>query len=119
MRTRFRRALSMVAITAIEAGVRLLRIGQNVQEVDSREYAREFYTLTPPRAAFVNQPNTLDEFGPALIAINSQRGGRRAAYVFGFIAIGEFGTGGEELLARHHASTVFSGGRVARNRRRV
>jgi hypothetical protein len=62
---------TLVAIAAIEAGVRLLHIGQNVQEVDSREYAREFYTLTPPRAVFVNQPNTLDEFGPALIAINS------------------------------------------------
>ncbi len=62
---------TLVAVTVVEVAVRALRIGQNVQEVDSREYARDFYTLTPPHAAFVNQPNTLDEFGPALIAINS------------------------------------------------
>lgn len=63
---------TLIAIATIEAAVRILHIGHNVQEVDSRDYAREFYTLTPPRAAFINQPNTLDEFGPALIAINSR-----------------------------------------------
>ena len=61
-----------VAAAGVEGAVRVLRIGHNVQEVDSREYARQFYTLTPPRSAFVNAPNTLDEFGPALIAINSR-----------------------------------------------
>jgi hypothetical protein len=62
---------TVVTVATVEGAVRVLNIGHNVQEVDSREYAREFYTLTPPRAAFVNEPNTLDEFGPALIAINS------------------------------------------------
>jgi len=62
---------TIFTVAALEITVRALHIGHNVQEVDSREYAREFYTLTPPGAAFVNQPNTLDEFGPALIAINS------------------------------------------------
>jgi hypothetical protein len=68
-------AASLAAILgagAVEAAVRLVHIGQNVQEADSREYARQFYTLTPPRSAFVNAPNTLDEFGPALIGINSR-----------------------------------------------
>jgi hypothetical protein len=63
---------ALVAAASVEAAVRLLHIGHNVQEVDSREYARQFYTLTPPGSAFVNAPNTLDEFGPALIAINSR-----------------------------------------------
>jgi len=63
---------AIVAAAAVEGAVRVLHIGHNVQEVDSREYARQFYTLTPPRSAFVNAPNTLDEFGPALIAINSR-----------------------------------------------
>ena len=63
---------AIVAAAGVEGAVRLLHIGHNVQEVDSREYARQFYTLTPPRSAFVNAPNTLDEFGPALIAINSR-----------------------------------------------
>lgn len=64
-------AATVLAVAIIEATVRLSGIGQNVQEVDSREFAREFYSLTPPRAAFVNPPTALDEFGPALIEINS------------------------------------------------
>jgi len=60
-----------IAAGAVEAAVRLVHIGQNVQEVDSREYARQFYTLTPPGAAFVNAPNRLDEFALALVSINS------------------------------------------------
>jgi len=61
-----------IAVVAVEAAIRILHIGQNVQEVDSREYARQFYSLTPPRSAFVNAPKALDEFGPALISINSR-----------------------------------------------
>jgi hypothetical protein len=64
-------AATLLTVAAIETTVRLRHIGQNVQEADSREHAREFYTLTPPRSAFVSQPNVLDEFGPALIEINS------------------------------------------------
>jgi hypothetical protein len=64
-------AATLLAVAAVETTVRLRHIGQNVQEVDSREHAREFYTLTPPRSAFVNSPNVLDEFGPALIEINT------------------------------------------------
>lgn len=64
-------AAALIAVLGAEATVRLLQIGHNVQEVDSREVAREFYSLTPPLSAFVNQPKALDEFGPALIEINS------------------------------------------------
>lgn len=63
---------AVLAVGVLEVTVRALRLGQNVQEVDSREYARQFYSLTPPRAAFINQPNTLDEFPPALVSINSR-----------------------------------------------
>jgi len=62
---------TLLTVAAVETTVRLQHIGQNVQEADSREHARDFYTLTPPRSAFVNSPNVLDEFGPALIEINT------------------------------------------------
>ena len=62
---------SLMGVLMVDGAVRRLRIGQNVQEVDNREYAREFYSLTPPGAVFVNDPKPLDEFGPALIEINS------------------------------------------------
>ena len=64
-------AATLLTVAAVEATVRLRHIGQNVQEADSREQAREFYRLTPPGSAFVNSPNALDEFGPALIEINA------------------------------------------------
>jgi hypothetical protein len=64
-------AAVVFALAASEAIVRILKVGHNVQEIDSREVAREFYSLTPPRSVFVNQPKALDEFGPALIEINS------------------------------------------------
>jgi hypothetical protein len=60
-----------IALAASEATVRLLKVGQNVQEVNSREFARQFYSLTPPGSVFVNEPKALDEFGPALVEINS------------------------------------------------
>ena len=63
---------TLVAVVPTETAVRILHIGQNVQEVDSREYARQFYSLTPPQSVFVNAPKSLDEFGPALISINSR-----------------------------------------------
>lgn len=82
---------TVFTVAALEGTVRALHIGHNVQEADSREYAREFYTLTPPHAAFVNQPNTLDEFGPALIAINSRgiRGPELAADRADLLLIGD------------------------------
>jgi hypothetical protein len=64
-------AATLLTIAAVETTVRLRHVGQNVQEVDNREHARAFYSLTPPRSAFVNRPNVLDEFGPALIEINT------------------------------------------------
>ena len=63
---------ALLAVGVMEAAVRAARLGQNVREVDSREYAREFYSLTPPKAAFINRPNALDEFQPALVSINSR-----------------------------------------------
>ena len=63
---------ALFAVGVMEAAVRAARLGQNVQEVDSREYAREFYSLTPPKAAFINKPNALDEFPPVLVSINSR-----------------------------------------------
>lgn len=63
---------ALVAVGALELVVRTLHIGHNVREADSREIAREFYTLTPPHTAFIDQPNVLDEYGPALVSINSR-----------------------------------------------
>jgi hypothetical protein len=60
-----------LGLAVAEGALRLLHVGEAVQETDSREHARQFYRLTPPGAAFVNQPTVLDEFGPALIEINS------------------------------------------------
>jgi len=65
-------AATLVGVAALEAVVRLAHAGQTLQEMDSREYARQFYSLTPPRAVFINAPKTLDEFPPALIQINSR-----------------------------------------------
>lgn len=65
-------AAALLALAVGEIAVRVLQIGQNVREVDSREIAREFYSMTPPGSAFVNQPKALDEFGPAFIEINSR-----------------------------------------------
>ncbi len=61
-----------IALVIGEAALRLLHAGESVREVDSREYARQFYSLTPPGSAFVNRPKPLDEFGPALVEINSR-----------------------------------------------
>jgi hypothetical protein len=68
--------LTMTIATTIGLGIaegalRLLHAGDTVQESNSREYARKFYSLTPPNSAFLNQPKTLDEFRPALIETNS------------------------------------------------
>ena len=59
------------ARAALEAGARGLGIGETARESDSRELARRFNNLTPPRTAFVNRPRPLDEFPPAGIEINS------------------------------------------------
>jgi SGNH hydrolase-like domain, acetyltransferase AlgX len=63
-------AATFIGVALTEGAVRLLHVGQNLQESDSRTYARRFYSLTPPRAVFVNPPKALDEFPPALIEIN-------------------------------------------------
>jgi hypothetical protein len=55
----------------LEVTVRLFDVGHNLQEADSREVARQFYSLTPPGAAFLNRPGVLDEFPPALVSTNS------------------------------------------------
>jgi len=65
-------AASVVAMGGSELVVRALKLGQNAQAVDNRAIARQFYSLTPPGAAFLNQPKALDEFSPALIQINSR-----------------------------------------------
>jgi hypothetical protein len=62
---------TVLALTALEAGVRVLGIGATARESDSLEIARRFNNLTPPRSAFVNRPRPLDEFPPASIEINS------------------------------------------------
>lgn len=64
-------AATVCTCMALEAVVRVAHIGANLRESDSRELARQFYTLTPPGSAFVVQPTALDEFAPALIDINS------------------------------------------------
>jgi hypothetical protein len=65
-------ALAIVAAFAgTEGAVRLLKLGETARETDSRELARRFNNITPPRTVFVNQPRPLDEFAPALIEINS------------------------------------------------
>jgi hypothetical protein len=64
-------AATILALAVAETTVRLLHVGQNLQEVDRQQFARQFYSLTPPHAAFVNTPGLLDEFAPALVEINS------------------------------------------------
>lgn len=62
---------TMLGLAVGEGAVRLLEIGGRVEEVDRRDQARQFYSLTPPGSAFINRPKPLDEFAPALIEINS------------------------------------------------
>ena len=82
---------AVLAVGVMELAVRAARLGQNVQEVDSREYARQFYSLTPPNAAFINRPNALDEFPPALVSINSRgiRGPELSAAETDLLLIGD------------------------------
>jgi len=60
-----------VGLAIGEGVVRLLRAGQTAQETNSREYAVQFFSLTPPRAAFVNRPGPLEDVPPTLVEINS------------------------------------------------
>jgi hypothetical protein len=62
---------TLLTVVVLEAAVRVLHVGVNLQESDSRAYARQFFAITPPGAAFLNRPKALDEFPPALIEINS------------------------------------------------
>ncbi len=62
---------TILAFTGTETLVRLTGLGSTARETDSRELARRFNNITPPRTAFVNQPKPLDEFLPALVEINS------------------------------------------------
>ena len=65
-------AATLCGLATIEVAMRVLRLGANLQEVDSRELVRAFYSLTPPGTAFVNAPTALDEFAPALVEINTR-----------------------------------------------
>ena len=62
---------TIIAFAGTETLVRLAGLGSTARETDSRELARRFNNITPPRTAFVNQPKPLDEFPPALVEINS------------------------------------------------
>jgi hypothetical protein len=61
----------VLGLAGVEAGMRLLHLGENLREVDTSEYVREFRSLTPPGTAFVNWPGPLDEFPPAVVEINT------------------------------------------------
>jgi hypothetical protein len=60
----------VLGLAGVEAGMRLLHLGENLREVDSSEYVRQFRSITPPGSAFVNWPGPLDEFPPAVVEIN-------------------------------------------------
>jgi len=60
-----------LGLAGVEAGMRLLHLGENLREVDTSEYVREFRSITPPGTAFVNWPGPLDEFPPAVVEINT------------------------------------------------
>ncbi len=62
---------TLLALAGTETLVRLAGLGSTARETDSRELARRFNNITPPRTVFVNQPKPLDEFPPALVEINS------------------------------------------------
>jgi hypothetical protein len=62
---------TLAALGGTEAVVRLAGLGSTARETDSRDLARRFNNITPPRTVFVNQPKPLDEFPPALVEINS------------------------------------------------
>lgn len=87
----------VLAVGSLEAVVRALGIGHNVAEADNRQFARAFYTLTPPGSSFVNRPGPLDEFPPALVSINS------------------FGTRGPEF-GSNHADVLLIGDSMVEGR---
>jgi hypothetical protein len=62
---------TIIVFAATETFVRMTGLGSTARETDSRELARQFNNITPPRTVFVNQPKPLDEFPPALVEINS------------------------------------------------
>jgi len=64
-------AATLLTFAILEAAVRMLHVGVNLQETESRALARQFFSMTPPGAAFLNRPKALDEFPPALVEINS------------------------------------------------
>ena len=61
----------VLGFAGVELGMRVLHLGENLREVDTSEYVREFRSLTPPGSAFVNWPGPLDEFPPAVVEINA------------------------------------------------
>ena len=61
----------LLSLACVEAGLRLLRVGESVLEVDDAFYARQFHHMPPPGATYLNTPKALDEFAPVLIEINS------------------------------------------------
>ena len=82
---------TLIALGLAEGAVRLLHVADRVQDVDSREYARQFYSLTPPGTAFLNRSKPIDEFPPALIEINRRgiRGPERADDMADVLVIGD------------------------------
>lgn len=62
---------TVLALVAFEGMVRAAHIGDNVAAQSNADYARRFFDITMPRAAFVSQPKLLDEFPPVLIETNS------------------------------------------------
>jgi hypothetical protein len=62
---------TVLSFAGTETLVRLAGLGSAARETDSRELARRFNNITPPRTVFVNQPKPLDEFPPTLVEINS------------------------------------------------
>jgi hypothetical protein len=60
-----------VGLAVAEGGVRFLRFGENVVEVDDEEYVRRFHHAPPPNSAYLSRPAALDEFDSVLIETNS------------------------------------------------
>lgn len=60
-----------LGLAVAEGGVRFLRLGENVLEVDDEEYVRRYHHTPPPNSSYLSRPTPLDEFGSVLIETNS------------------------------------------------
>jgi hypothetical protein len=61
----------LFGLIVVEAGIRVLHLGESLQEVDNPEYVRLFHHITPPKSAYLSQPKPLDEFPAVLVETNS------------------------------------------------